>query len=64
MGDYQTSLISFKWISSWENLFLPYANNKGAYQPAHLHSLISIFDVHCLDSITPLVLYSKFQDSS
>ena len=24
------------WAKSWENLFLPYANNKGADQPAHL----------------------------
>ena len=29
------------WASSWENLFLPYANNKGADQPAHLRSLIA-----------------------
>ena len=25
----------FKWGMSWQNLFLPYANNKGADQPAH-----------------------------
>ena len=31
--------------------FMPYANNKGADQPAHPHSLISTFVVHCLDSI-------------
>ena len=30
---------------------MPYANNKGADQPAHLHSLISTFVVHCLDSM-------------
>ena len=24
------------WATSWENLFLPYANNKDADQPAHL----------------------------
>ena len=30
---------------------VPYANNKGADQPAHLRSLISIFVVRCLDSI-------------
>ena len=40
---------------SWENLSMPYANNKGADQPAHLRSLISTFVVHSLDSITPLV---------
>ena len=31
------------WATSWENQFLPYANNKGADQPAHLHCLISAF---------------------
>ena len=30
---------------------LPYANNKGADQPAHPHSLISAFVIRCLDSI-------------
>ena len=39
------------WASSWENLFMPYRNNKGADQPAHLRSLISTFVVCCLDSI-------------
>ena len=34
---------------------MPYANNKGADQPAHPRSLISTFVVHCLDSIMPLV---------
>ena len=29
------------WAKSWKNLFMLYANNKGADQPAHLHSLIS-----------------------
>ena len=28
-----------------------YANNKGADQPAHLRSLLSIFIDRCLDSI-------------
>ena len=32
----------------------PYANNKGADQPAHLRSLISAFVVRCLDSIISL----------
>ena len=40
---------------SWENLFMPYANNKGADQPVHPRSLISAFVVRCLDSIIPLV---------
>ena len=43
---------------------MPYANNKGADQPSHPRSLISTFVVRCLDSIMPLVLYLKFQDSS
>ena len=30
---------------------MPYANNKGADQPAHPRSLISTFVVRCLDSI-------------
>ena len=47
-----------KWATSWENLFIQYANNKGAYQPAHPHSLISAIIVRCLDSITPLVSIS------
>ena len=43
------------WASSWENLFLPYANNKGADQPVHPGSLISTFVVRSLDSIVPVV---------
>ena len=30
---------------------MPYANNKGADQPAHARSLINAFVVRCLDSI-------------
>ena len=41
------------------HLFLPYAKNKGADQPAHPHSLISAFIIPCLDSIIPLVFISK-----
>ena len=43
---------------SWENLFMPYANNNGADQPAHPRSLISTFVVRCIDSI-PLVSRSE-----
>ena len=32
-------------------VFMSYANNKGADQPAHPRSLISAFAVRCLDSI-------------
>ena len=39
------------WATSWENLFLPYANNKDADQPAHPRSLISVFIIRSLDSI-------------
>ena len=49
------SIKQWKWATSWENLFMPYVNNKGADQPAHPRSLISAFVVRCLDSITPLV---------
>ena len=34
---------------------MPYANYKGADQPAHPHSLISAFVVHCLGSVIPLL---------
>ena len=40
-------------------LFMPYANNKGADQPAHAHSLISAIVVHCLDSIILILAKSK-----
>ena len=32
--------------------FMSYANNKGADQPAHPRSLISVFVLRCLDSIS------------
>ena len=38
---------------------MPYANNKGADQPAHLHSLISTFVVRCLDSMISILALSK-----
>ena len=38
---------------------MPYRNNKGADLPAHLHSLISAFFVHCLDSIIGILAKSK-----
>ena len=41
------------------NLFMIYADNKGADQPAHLRRLISTFVVRCLDSIIPLVSLSE-----
>ena len=47
------------WATSWEKLFLPYANKKGADQPAHPRSLISAFVVRPLDSGIPLLAISK-----
>ena len=41
------------WAKSWENLFMPYATNKVADQPAHPRSLISTFVVCCLHSMIP-----------
>ena len=38
---------------------MPYANNKGADQPAHPRSLISVFVVRSLDSIIYLASRSK-----
>ena len=40
---------------SWENLFMPYANNKGATPPAHLSNLMSVYVVCCLDTIIPML---------
>ena len=40
-------------------MFVPYANNKGADQPAHPRSLISAFAVRYLDSIIPLLSISE-----
>ena len=38
---------------------MPYANNKGADQPAHPRSMISTFAVRCLDSIIPILTKSR-----
>ena len=47
------------WAASWENLFMPYANNKGADQPGHPRSLISAFAVRCLNSIiSPVSIFA------
>ena len=40
-------------------MLMPYADNKGADQPAHPRNLISAFVVRCLDSIIPLLAISK-----
>ena len=38
---------------------MPYANNNGPDQPAHLHSLIRTFVVHCLGSMICILAISK-----
>ena len=38
---------------------MPYANTKGADQPAHSRSLTSTFVVRCLDSIIPLIAIAE-----
>ena len=38
---------------------MPYANNKDADQPAHPHSLINTFVVHCLDNIMYILAICK-----
>ena len=55
-GSPEPSLLTYNnWASSWQNLLLLYANNKGADQPAHPRSLISAFVVRYLDIIMPLL---------
>ena len=50
---YTKNCTKFIRATSGENLFLPYANNKGADQTTHPRSLISTFVVRCLDSVIP-----------
>ena len=45
--------------TSWENLIMPYANNKDADQPAHPRSPISTFIVHCINSVIPPISIPK-----
>ena len=56
------SCYKMNWATSWENLFMPYANIKGADQPAHPRSLISAFVVCRLHSIIPLVSISDISN--
>ena len=51
----------YNWATSWQNLLLPYVNNKDADQHAHPCSLISAFVVRCLDSIISIL--AKFKIS-
>ena len=43
--------LTFILASTGENLFSGFANNKVAYQPANLRSLISAFVIRLLESI-------------
>ena len=45
-GQRSRSKAVLKWATSLKNLFISYANNKDADQPAHPRSLISIFVIH------------------
>ena len=57
--NYQRNIrIKCKCATSWENLLIPYVNNKDD-QPAHPRSLISAFVVPCLDSTIPVRAISK-----
>ena len=40
-------------------MFMPYASNKGADQPAHPRRLISAFVVRCLDSLILLLAIAE-----
>ena len=58
---YPLQCINMNRATSWENIFMPYTNNKGIDQPAHPHILISMdaqadqqLCFHCPDSIIPL----------
>ena len=56
-------LALFGLLTKQENLILLYTSNKGADLPVHPCSLVSIFVIHFLESITnPLATYkiSKF----
>ena len=47
------------WALMGENLSSGFANNKGAEQPAHPHSLISTFSIRLLESIISKLATSK-----
>ena len=49
--DLSTDKCNTIWASTRENLSLGSANNEGADQPAHPHSLISAFAIRLLESI-------------
>ena len=51
-----SDIMYYIWASSCQSLFMPYANNKGADQPAHPRSLISTFVVRFLGTVQYLYL--------
>ena len=53
------SLVRVTWASTPENLSSGIANNKGADQPANLHSLISAFVICLLKSIISILASSE-----
>ena len=46
------------------NPIMPYVNNKGANQPVPMHRLISIFVIHCLDSVIPRLLLGSLAEQA
>ena len=59
LGIFYRAPVCIIWATSWENLFMPYANNKGADQYEHLRSLISTFIVRYWDSMIPVFAMHK-----
>ena len=58
----RANFIVQNWVSEprdEKTCLMPYMNNKGADQPVHSCSLISVFVVHCLDSIIPLLAIAE-----
>ena len=51
----ETSNNTPKYVSSWENLILLQAKNKGVDQPAHRHSLVSAFAIRFLGSLIAIL---------
>ena len=47
------------WPGHAKTCLMPYANNKGADQPAHPRSLISTFIVRCVDRMIYILAISK-----
>ena len=56
--------MTYIWATSWENLLYAICEQQRCDQLAHPRSLISVFVIHCLDSIILLFLYLKFQAST